>query len=377
MNKKRVLLLGATGSIGCRTQDVISDFPEQLQLVGASAHSDTGGLFRCIERFHLKSACISSKTTPLEANHTCQFYSGHDGLVKMVEESDADIVVIATVGFSGVPATLKAIELGKTVALANKEVLVSAGELVMSLARENKVSVLPIDSEHCAIFQCISGHTERSVERLILTASGGPFYNRNPLDMQNISVEEALAHPTWNMGKKISIDSATMMNKGFEVIEAMHLFNCPADNIDVLIHPQSIVHSMVQFVDGAVIAQLGITDMYLPIQYALLHPERFKNKFDPLNLSLIGTLNFFSPDLEKFPCLRLAYNAAKEAGLVPTAMNAANEVAVDRFLKGEIPYQRIPDIVEEGMNKTPAGSSLDINCILYANEKIRLWAKTV
>ena len=281
--KKRVLILGSTGSIGRRTLDVAADFDDRIEIVGLSAHRDAALLARQIRRFRPEAACLSAddltadQLEALAAETGIPVLSGPQGLIELVERVEADIVVASVVGFAGLAPTLRAIELGRDIALANKEVLVVAGDLVVAEARRRGVRLLPIDSEHCAVFQCLNGGGPVAVRRIILTASGGPFRGMSRSDLEHIEPAAALDHPTWKMGRKISVDSATLMNKGFEVIEGRHLFDMPADRIEVVVHPQSVIHSMVEFVDGSVLAQMGITDMYLPIQNALFYPERLAN----------------------------------------------------------------------------------------------------
>ncbi|MCX7048449.1 MAG: 1-deoxy-D-xylulose-5-phosphate reductoisomerase [Candidatus Sumerlaeota bacterium] len=361
---KRIAILGSTGSIGVKALEVIQDFPDYLCVVALSARSRVDLLTEQAVRFNPDIINVTRATEEiplLKKRFSGRVTRGPEGLVELVRETQADLLLVATVGAAGIYPTLAAIERGLTVALANKEVLVTAGRIVMSRAREKGVRVLPVDSEHNAVAQCLMGEKMESVRRLILTASGGPFRDWDPKRAAEASVEEALAHPTWNMGPKITIDSATMMNKGFEVIEAQWLFGLPLDKIQVVIHRQSLIHSMVEFCDGSVIAQMGPADMYYPIQNILLHPERVANKHSPLDFAALGALTFEEISLERFPCLRLAFEAARAGGTAPAALNAANEVAVEAFLAGGIRFGAIPRIIEEvlSQHKVTSGESLE------------------
>jgi 1-deoxy-D-xylulose-5-phosphate reductoisomerase len=374
--KKRLIILGSTGSIGTRALDVVADFQDHFEVVALSTNSRGALLARQMMQHRPKAVCITSEDTVKDveaaaATIGADYFAGPGGLVELVERYDADIVLVATVGFVGVLPTLRAIERGMTVALANKEVLVTAGHLVMKAAHEKGVAILPIDSEHNAVFQCLNGCGGASVRRIILTASGGPFRGSTRESMRSITREDALRHPTWNMGPKITIDSATLMNKGFEVMEAAHLFDVPASRVDVLVHPQSTVHSMIEYVDGSIIAQMGTTDMYLPIQNVLMYPERHANRFPSLDLARLGTLTFEQPDMENFPCLRYAYEAAEKGGTYPAVLNAANEVAVARFLADEIPFLGIPESVDDALQCHEPTSALTLEEIQAADA----WAR--
>jgi len=378
--KKRVMILGSTGSIGCRTLDVIRDFPDLFEVSGLSSLSKFGVLKEQVREFHPKAIAFGDmgkwEVVKNFANQVgIQIFKGKDGLVKMVEEVETDIVVVATVGSAGLFATLKAIALNHIIALANKEVLVTAGHLVMKLAREKNVPILPIDSEHNAIFQCLIGQDKNAIRRIILTASGGPFRKFSPEDLKNVSLKDTLDHPTWKMGPKITVDSATMMNKGFEVIEGKYLFDISIDAIDVVIHPQSIIHSMVEFIDGSILAQLSRTDMYLPIQNVLTYPERKKTTLEPLDLTTISALSFEKPDLNIFPCLGFAYEAGRLGGTYPTALNASNEIAVERFLKEEISFIDIPRIIEFVMKSHSNSSDPDLETIQETDKIAREMAR--
>ncbi|MDD4278770.1 MAG: 1-deoxy-D-xylulose-5-phosphate reductoisomerase [Candidatus Sumerlaeales bacterium] len=379
-SKKRILLLGSTGSIGRRTIDVISDFPDLFEIAGLATNTNTELLMRQLDKFKVPFVCVSDTAAAeqvrgeIEAHNTC-LLTGENALSELVERAEADIVLVATVGFTGLRPTVRAIECGCTIALANKEVLVAAGDFVMDLAQRHSVKILPVDSEHNAIFQCLQSCTKQSdVYKLVLTASGGPFRNYTPEQMESITVEQALKHPTWNMGRKITIDSATMMNKGFEVIEAMHLFSVTAAQIKVLIHPQSIIHSMVTFVDGLSLAQLGRTDMYLPIQYALTYPKRLANPLPRLDLAMMEKLTFYKPNLKLFPCLQLAYDAIDMGGVATVALNAANEVAVAQFLNREIKFTQIADVIRRGLEQTPDLKADSLENIFMTDNKIRTLA---
>jgi 1-deoxy-D-xylulose-5-phosphate reductoisomerase len=371
---KRVAILGSTGSIGQQTLDVIRRLPQHLQVVALAANSDSETLQKQAEAFGVERLGLLGVSRPLSARYRC--YQGVDGLCELVSAADIDVVVVALAGIVALQPTLAAIEAGKTIALATKEVLVGAGEYVMQRAQERQVPVLPIDSEHSGVFQILQGNPQKAIERVILTASGGPFRLRPLETFDAITVEEALQHPNWRMGPKITVDSATMMNKGLEVIEAQWLFGLPLERIEVLIHPQSIVHALVEFRDGSVLAQLSQPDMRLPIQYALLYPERIDTGLPRLRLEQVRSLEFESPDLNRYPCLRLAYEAARLGGTMPTVLNAANEVAVHRFLQGQIAFTEIPIIVEKTMEAhQPEKATLQavLDADAWAREYVQLW----
>ena len=309
------------------------------------------------------------------ADTDIKVFSGIEGICEMVEESSASTVINSIIGQAGLMPTLSTVKSGKTLALANKESLVVAGETVMSEARKNNVPVVPVDSEHCAIHQCLSCGTKSEVKKIILTASGGPFYGKKRDDIQNVTIKEVLAHPTWSMGAKITVDSATLMNKGFEVIEAMHLFNVSASNIDVLVHRESIIHSMVEYIDNSVIAQMSIPDMRFCIQYALSYPDRINAVSAPLDLATIGTLSFGRPDTETFSLLKLAFYSAEKGGALPAVLNAANEVAVDKFLKGLISFPRITETVTSVVQKMSNVCNLhSLDDIINADREARTYA---
>lgn len=376
MAKKRIIILGSTGSIGKRTLDVIRDFKDDFEVVGISAYNSIDILKKQAEEFKPQVVSIVNEDRIDEWKQISQGLNiksvfGEKGLVEIIENYDFDIVVVSTVGAIGTLPTLKAIEKGKTVALANKEVLVMAGDIVMKKAKENNVPILPIDSEHNAVFQCLFGNKTEDIERIILTASGGPFRQSSIDEIKSATPKEALKHPTWEMGQKITIDSATLMNKGFEVIECQHLFNIPVEKIEVVIHPQSIIHSMVEYHDGSIIAQMGKTDMYMPIQNVLFHPKRMRSNLERLKLSEIGSITFESPDTERFPCLKYAYDAVKSGGTMPTVLNAANEKAVELFLKGKILLFDISVLIKKVMNAHKIIKHPNLDDILKADS----WAR--
>lgn len=352
-NMKKIAILGSTGSIGTQTLDVIRHFPSDFSVTGLSAGSNSELLLKQAQEFSVKTLHIGDQSKAAKVKNSglniTSFYEGTDGLLEFVENIDCDLLVVATVGWTGVLPTLKAIERHIPIALANKEVLVCAGELVMNLARINSVPIWPIDSEHNALMQCLDASKEpdySDVKRLILTCSGGPFRNSSKDEILLANREHTLNHPTWEMGAKITVDSATLMNKGFEAIEAHHLFDLPADQIEIVIHPQSTIHSMVEFVDGSIIAQLGTTDMRLPIQNILTQPKRLETWVEPLNFAKLGTLNFSEPDLDRFPCLRMAFECMRAGGTMPCVLNAANEVAVAAHLGDRITCGQIPMMIE-------------------------------
>ena len=353
-NPRNIAILGSTGSIGKSTLDVISSFPEDFRVTYLSTNRSTSVLSEQIRRHAPRSVVVTDRGAANELRPRLPagttLLDGEDGLVEIATRPDVDIVVCALVGFAGLLPTVRAIEAGKTIALANKETLVVAGELIMENVRAHGVSLLPIDSEHSAILQCLRGERLEDISRLILTASGGPFLHLDRTSFESVSVAQALHHPTWTMGKKITIDSATLMNKGLEVIEAHWLFGIPGDRIDVVIHPQSIIHSMVEFRDGSVKAQLGIPDMKIPIQYALQYPLRPAARQSRLDLVQLREMTFLPPDREKFRCLDLAYRALTSGGSSPAVMNAANEVAVQAFLDGRIPFSAIPLTIDAALS---------------------------
>ncbi|MCD1257783.1 1-deoxy-D-xylulose-5-phosphate reductoisomerase [Paenibacillus athensensis] len=350
---KRIAILGSTGSIGTQTLDVVRHHPEQFTIEALAGGYNVELLARQIAEFRPKLAVVATAEAARElaalVSADTKVLCGEEGLLEAAAGTEAQIVVTALVGSQGLRPTLAAIEAGKHIGLANKETLVSAGAIVTEAARRKGVALLPIDSEHSAIFQCLNGENRAEISRITLTASGGSFRDKSRAELEGVTVEQALAHPNWSMGAKITIDSATMVNKGLEVIEAHWLFGLPYDRIEVLIHPESVIHSYVEFADNSVIAQLGNPDMRIPIQYALTYPQRLSTPTAPLDLAAIGRLHFRAMDFERFPCLRLAYACGRQGGTAPTVFNAANEVAVARFLRGEIAFLQIERIIEEAL----------------------------
>ena len=375
-HKQTVAILGSTGSIGTQTLDVIDRHSELFEVYALTAHNNIDLLVEQAKRYRPEVVAIADERhykTLREAldGLPVKVFAGADSICQIAAMSPIDTVVTAMVGYSGLLPTVRAIEAGKKIALANKETLVVAGELVTDLALRNRVDIVPIDSEHSAIFQCLVGENENSVEKLILTASGGAFRDTPKDDLRLATAADALRHPTWKMGAKITIDSATMMNKGFEVIEARWLFDIPIDKIEVIIHPQSIVHSMVQFCDGSIKAQLGQPDMRHPIQYALTFPDRLNAQVERANLADIHQLTFEKPDYEKFRNLRLAYDALRRGGNIPCILNAANEVAVDAFLKGKIGFFAMSDIIEQTISETVFISSPTLDDYIATDREAR------
>jgi 1-deoxy-D-xylulose-5-phosphate reductoisomerase len=357
---KRIAILGSTGSIGCSALAVVDAHPTRLKVVGLAAGENTARFVSQLERYRPRAIAMASAAALGEARAGLSASAassigtagtGTDGLVAVATDPEVDLVLFASAGTAGLEAVLAAIDAGKTIALANKEILVMAGALVTAAARRRGVTILPVDSEHNAIHQCLHGRQPSEVRRLILTASGGPFRDVSADDLARVTPDAALQHPTWNMGQKITIDSATLMNKGLEVIEARWLFDIPPDRIDVVVHPQSIVHSMVELTDGSIIAQLGVTDMRLPIQYACSYPERWSAPVPPLDVTRLGRLDFHAPDLERFPCLDLAVRALRDGRALPVVLNAANEVAVAAFLDRRLPFTRIAPLIEHAMDE--------------------------
>lgn len=370
-----IAILGSTGSIGRSSLEVIESMPERFRVTCLTAHRNTDILAEQVRRFKPRAVVVTdvARAGELRAmvDRSTEVLSGDSALLDVVAREDVDIVISALVGFAGLHPTLRAIEAGKDIALANKETLVVGGELVMARVREHKVRLLPVDSEHSAILQCLQGEDHHSVNRIILTASGGPFLNTPREEMADITPARALKHPTWTMGAKITIDSATLMNKGLEVIEAQWLFGLPAERIEVIVHPQSIIHSMVEFVDGSVKAQLGIPDMKLPIQYALTYPERPPSGFKRVDFAALGRLTFQDPDSERFPCLSLAFRAMREGGTAPAVLNAANEAAVALFLDGKIGFTAIPELIAQAMDALPPSGAVTLELIDRADRDAR------
>jgi 1-deoxy-D-xylulose-5-phosphate reductoisomerase len=368
---KRIAILGSTGSIGRSALAVVDAYPDRLQVIGLAAGRNANAFGAQVAQYRPRVASLDpAGAAELRRLGGTELHHGNDGLIAVATHPDADIVLCACSGTAALEAVLAAIRAGKRIALANKEVLVMAGELVTNAARRHAVELLPVDSEHNAIHQCLHGRTADEITRLILTASGGPFRGADAATLASVSPEHALKHPTWRMGRKITIDSATLMNKGLEVIEAHWLFGVPADRIDVLVHPQSIVHSLVELRDGSTIAQLGVTDMRLPIQYAFSYPERWSATLPRLDLAGAGPLDFAHPDHERFPALGLAYEALRAGGTMPIVLNAANEEAVEGFLGGRIPFPAIARVIESSMSAhTP-----DIAATLEEVRAVDHWA---
>lgn len=349
--KRRIAILGSTGSIGKQALDVISRHPELFCAEVLTANSNSTLLIQQAIEHNVNSVVIADESKYQEVfkaldGYGIKVFTGNSSISSLACGSNIDMVLTAMVGFSGLESTLSAIKAGKAVALANKETLVAAGSIVMKLAKEQGVPIIPVDSEHSAIFQCLQGE-RASIEKIILTASGGPFLTKTKEEIERATVKEALNHPKWLMGPKVTIDSASMMNKGLEMIEAHWLFGVEPSKIEIVVHPQSIIHSMVQFTDGSVTAQLSTPDMRLPIQYALSYPYRVDLNTKRIDFPTIESLNFYKPDFEKFPSLSIAYDAIERGGNIPCAMNAANEIAVESFLAGEIPFTKIPEIISE------------------------------
>lgn len=374
---KNISILGSTGSIGTQALDVIRN-SDMYNVVAISANRNIDLLEKQALEFNPKIVCVADKEKAKQLkkrlnNKKVEVLGGMEGMIDLAKEETTDILLTSVVGMVGLKPTLAAIESKKTIALANKETLVTAGSIVMQKSKENNVDILPVDSEHSAIFQSLrSGHLNE-VSKLILTASGGPFLNKQKKYLKTVTPKDALKHPNWDMGNKISIDSATLMNKGLEVIEAKWLFNMDVENIEVVVHPQSIIHSMVEFVDGNIIAQLGNSDMRIPIQYALTHPKRVKNNLKSLDLIELGKLTFQSPDYDTFPCLNLALNSIKEGGTMPAVLNAANEVAVEYFLNGKIKFMDIPTLIEKVINKHKNINKPTIDDIIETDK----WARNI
>lgn len=378
---KKITLLGSTGSIGTQTLDIVDQHRDQFEVVALSAGNNIELLQQQIEKFRPKLISVATKELAdqlaLLVTKPVKIVYGEQGLIEVAVVEEADIVVTAIMGSRGLPATLAAIEAGKHIGLANKETLVTAGHIVMERARARGVQILPIDSEHSAIFQCLNGESRQQVEQITLTASGGAFRDYTREQLTNVTVEQALKHPNWSMGAKITIDSATMANKGLEVIEAHWLYNVSYDQIDVVIHPESIIHSYVEFVDRSVIAQLGLPDMRVPIQYALTYPQRIANDTGRLSLAQIGQLNFRPMDTVRYPMLRLAFECGKAGLSAPTVYNAANEVAVDRFLRREISFLDIERVVEQTLSRHAECKVDTIEAIVAVDQEARAVAAVI
>jgi 1-deoxy-D-xylulose-5-phosphate reductoisomerase len=376
---KKIVLLGSTGSIGVNTLEVVKSFPDNFSVEALSVNSNIELLKEQIKLFSPKVVAVNDKLKAIELRSQigddCKVLDGEEGLIEIAATCDYDIFVGAMVGFAGLAPTLEAIKLGKRIALANKETLVVAGEMVTRLLKEHKAELIPVDSEHSAIFQCLVGEKVSEVEKIILTASGGPFLHRSKDELHNVTIADALNHPNWKMGSKITIDSATMMNKGLEVIEAFWLFGLAKNKIEVVIHPQSIIHSMVEFIDGSIKAQLSSPDMKLPIQYALTYPNRFSASHVETKFHAIKNLTFFEPDFDKFECLKLAFEVMEAGGTAPCILNASNEVAVEKFLTGKIGFTKIPYIINKSLEKIENHKHPDIDQIFECDKETRLFAE--
>jgi len=377
---KRIVILGSTGSIGENALRVVKALPGRLQVVGLAAERNVDRLLEQARAFGVKNiavadAAAADKCRRQTSGRGVRILSGQQGVAELAGIDKADTVLCAVVGIAGLAPVLAALERGKDVALATKEVLVAAGKIVMETAARNKARVLPVDSEHCAVHQCVDGKPAGTVRRILLTASGGPFGSQPRKKLDRVTVAEVLKHPRWRMGKKVTVDSATLMNKGLEIMEAHWLFRMPLEAIDVVMHPESIVHSIVEFVDGSMLAQLSVPDMRFAIQYALTYPERLDGALPGLDLVKTGSLHFARPDETRFPCLRLAREAAERGGTLPAVLNAANEVAVQRFLKGRIPFPGIWAITERVMNKHVVVSEPTLKDVIAADGWARLAAE--
>jgi 1-deoxy-D-xylulose-5-phosphate reductoisomerase len=372
---KKLLVLGSTGSIGINALEIARTFPDKIEIAGLSASENIELIEKQINEFHPKAVTVREKFKAEELKNKignkCEVLSGDEGLIEIAKRNNYDILISALVGFAGLAPTIEAIKLGKRIALANKETLVTAGKFIISLCKKYHSELIPVDSEHSAIFQCLCGEDKNDIRKIILTASGGPFLNKTKNQLESVTIEEALNHPNWKMGNKITIDSATMMNKGLEVIEAYWLFNLTKEQIEVIIHPQSIIHSMVEFNDGSIKAQLSLPDMKLPILYAITYPERYNYNDVSTDLKKINQLTFFEPDFNKFECLKIAYDVISEGGSAFCILNAANEVAVEKFLSGKIKLVQIPELIKDALNTITNNQNADLQTIIDCDRKTR------
>ena len=380
--KTNISILGSTGSIGTQALDVVKNHSDELKISVLAANSNDQLLEKQIEEFQPKIAVLSDESAyqRLKArfkSNSTELLGGRQAFIDAATFEDAGIVLTSMLGFAGLEPTLKAIDAGKNIALANKETLVVAGEIVIDRAIQRNVKILPVDSEHGAFFQCLQGENRKSIKKLLLTASGGPFRGKTKNDLQNVTVDQVLSHPTWNMGKKITVDSATLVNKGLEVIEAKWLYGVDYDQIQVVVHPQSIVHSMLEFCDNSIIAQLASTDMRLPIQYALTYPKRIFSTVESLDFWTINQLTFEKPDIETFKGLKFAYDAGKIGGTCPCIFNAANEIAVEAFLNGRIKFLEIYKVIEEVMNRREIFSKIDLETLINEDQIARSIATNI
>jgi 1-deoxy-D-xylulose-5-phosphate reductoisomerase len=378
---KRIAILGSTGSIGRNTLEVIRNFPDKFRVSALSVNSDIRGLARQVRAFKPALVCITEKSVAQKfkarAKPGLKVFSGHEGLEELLKDKRIEMVVLAISGAGCLKPLISAIKNKKEIALANKEALVMAGPIISKIAKDHRVKIIPIDSEQSAIWQCLKDEERKNIKNIYLTASGGPFLGFKKSRLKNIVLGDALKHPRWKMGKKITVDSATLMNKGLEVLEAMYLFGIGPDKIKVIIHPQSIIHSMVEFTDGVILAQMSVTDMRIPIQYALSYPQRLTARFGRLDFLKLKSLNFSQPDFENFPCLGLAYRAAYAGGSMPAVLNAANEVAVGEFLKNRIKFTDIPELIKKVMDCHCTVKNPEIDDILAADKWARDKAKII
>ncbi|MBO7240386.1 MAG: 1-deoxy-D-xylulose-5-phosphate reductoisomerase [Bacteroidaceae bacterium] len=378
--KRSIAILGSTGSIGTQTLQVVEEHPDKFEVYAITANTRVDELIQQARKFMPEAVVIADDTKYLKLKEALsdlpiKVYGGYEAICQIVESKPIDIVVTAMVGFSGLRPTINAIKAGKAIALANKETMVVAGELINALAMEYQTPILPVDSEHSAIFQCLAGEMHNKVEKLILTASGGPFRTFTKEQLEHVTRQQALKHPNWSMGAKITIDSASMMNKGFEVMEAKWLFGVGAEDIEVVVHPQSVIHSMVQFADGAIKAQLGTPDMRLPIMYALTYPTRLSSSFERIDWNTLKELTFEKPNLELFPNLRHAYTALAEGGNIPCVVNAANEICVAAFLEERIKFTDMPKLIERAMEKATYILKPTLDDYLETDKQIREMVK--
>ena len=375
---RKLAILGSTGSIGKSTLNLVDLYPERFQIVTLAAQNSVELIHQQSLKYKPEMIALSDPEAARDLKQRLpemQVLSGVEGVIEAATHPQVDVVLAGITGAAGLIPTYEALLKKKDVALANKEILVMAGELIMPIVKSTQVNLLPVDSEHCALHQCLRSSQEREVHRLVLTASGGPFFHKNKQQLEQITVEEALNHPTWSMGPKITIDSATLMNKGLEVIEAHHLFAVTPDRISIVIHPQSIIHSMVEFIDGTVLAQMSITDMRAAILYALAYPERWNSNLPRLDLLSLAALEFHAPDTDKFPCIRLAYQALDHGQTYPTALNAANEVAVRCFLNQSLPFTSISEVIDEVLNRHVPRAVEDLETVLEADREARQMAQ--
>ena len=368
---RRIAILGSTGSIGTQSLDVIRRHPESFCAAALAARSSAAALAAQVREFSPAAAALVCPPEGFAGENNCEWSFGEEALLDICAREDVDAVLVAVVGIAGLPAVLRAIECGKTVLLANKEALVTGGALVMEAARRKGVSLLPVDSEHSAIFQCIQGRPNAHPRRIVLTASGGPFRTWSREQIERATVEQALRHPNWSMGRKITIDSASMVNKALEVIEARWLFDMAPEDIEVVVHPQSVVHSGVEFSDGALLCQMGLPDMRVPIAYAMSYPDRMGNVGERLDLTRAGALTFEAPDFARFPALKLAWEVLREGGDASVRLNGANEVAVDLVLRGELPFFRIADLLAETLSREGARPVREVADVLDADRRAR------